>query len=385
MKKNASLKTFILLFIITFFTELKAKDLYFAGFTFMGNADQNFRYPVADKLFKENNLVFKEPLDSALLNFKRSDLNLIYDLGAISDGEAIAIAFSVLDESIERFSINEGVSNAYKIFAQILVFDFNEKKVITNFPVLVQYETVTFGVPSHDYDFEIFKKMYLDINFDASIFKQWVKKLNTVNILNAGTIHLKIRNVELDSDVQYQIPAKLAKNDLLKIRSAQKLEYQISSKQNVPILPFTIGQIGNFKSGLIARFSDSLEYNLILPDADYVIDLLIRKFKNVTVDRGKFEVKIYAAFITMQVMEPLTETVYLDSKFNLKNELIFPKSENLKILDEWDVYQRSQDALFSKLAKQISSRDRKVLKTITNTENIGEQLSKFEGIIKKCR
>ena len=35
--------------------------------------------------------------------------------------------------------------------------DFNEKKVITNFPVLVQYETVTFGVPSHDYDFEIFK------------------------------------------------------------------------------------------------------------------------------------------------------------------------------------------------------------------------------------
>ena len=86
MKKNASLKTFILLFIITFFTELKAKDLYFAGFTFMGNADQNFRYPVADKLFKENNLVFKEPLDSALLNFKRSDLNLIYDLGSSKQG-----------------------------------------------------------------------------------------------------------------------------------------------------------------------------------------------------------------------------------------------------------------------------------------------------------
>ena len=32
----------------------------------MGNADQNFRYPVADKLFKENNLIFKEPLDKAL-------------------------------------------------------------------------------------------------------------------------------------------------------------------------------------------------------------------------------------------------------------------------------------------------------------------------------
>ena len=48
------------------------------------------------------------------------------------------------------------------------------------------------------------------------------------------------------------------------------------------------------------------------------MNLLIRKFKNVSVDRGKFEIKIYAAFITMKVLEPLTETVYLDSKFNFK-------------------------------------------------------------------
>ena len=87
----------------------------------------------------------------------------------------------------------------------------------------------------------------------------------------------------------------------------------------------------------------------------------------------------------MKVLEPLTETVYLDSKFNFKNELIFPKSENLKILDEWDVYQRSQDALFSKLAKQISARENEVLKTITKTQDIKKQFTKFEGVLKKCR
>ena len=376
---------FLVITIVCFSNQVSSKDLYFAGFSFMGNADQSFRYPVADQLFNDNNLVFKEPLDKALSQLKRDDINLIYDLGTISSGEALSIAFSVFDESIERFSTKEGVTNAYKIFAQILIFDFNEKKVITNFPVLVQNETVTNNIPNAEYDFGILKNMYLDTNSNASIFKQWVKKLETVNILNAGTIHLKIRDVVLDDDVKSQIPPKLSKNNLLKIRSAQKLEYQISSKQNVPILPFTLGQIGNFKSGLVARFSDSLEYNLTLPDADYVIDLLVRKFKNATVDRGKFEVKIYAAFITMKVMEPLTETIYLNSKFNFKNELIFPKSENLKIIDEWDVYQRSQDALFSKLAKQISLKDSAVLKTITNTKDIDNQLTKFEGVLKKCR
>ena len=372
-------------FYLIFANTVWSKDLYFSGFSFMGNADQNFRYPVADKLFKENNLVFKEPLDKALKKLTRNDLNLIYDLGTITYGEAIAIAFSVLDETIERFSTKEGVTNAYKIFAQILVFDFNEKKVITNFPVLVQNEMFTNGIPNAEYDFNVLKNMYLKVDSDASIFKEWVKRLDTVNILNAGTIHLKLRNVVLDEAVKNQIPPSLLQNQLLRIRSAQKLEYHISSKQNVPILPFTLGQIGNFKSGLIARFSDSLEYNLTLPDADYVIDLLVREFKNASVDRGKFEVKIYAAFITMQVLEPLTKTVYLESKFNFKNELIFPKSENLKILNEWDVYQRSQDALFSKIARQISQRESDGMKEITNTSDIKNQFTRFEGIINKCK
>tara|TARA_B100000989_G_C19520522_1_gene463951 strand:+ start:1521 stop:2684 length:1164 start_codon:yes stop_codon:yes gene_type:complete len=387
MKNSKNLFIFFIstLSLLIFEFEAKSKDIYFSGFSFMGNADQNFRYPVAHKLFTNNNLIFKEPLDMALKKLKRNDFKLIYNLGNIADGEAVALAFCVFDETIERFSTKEGVTNAYKIFAQILVFDFNEKKVITNFPVLVQNETLTSSVPDSQYDFGIVKNMYLNVDSDASIFKQWVKKLDTANILKAGTIHLKVRNVLLDDAVKNQIPQSLAQNDLLRIRSAQKLEYHISSKQNVPILPYTLGQIGNFKSGLIARFSDSLEYNLTLPDADYVIDLLIREFKNVTVDRGKFEVKIFAAFITIQALEPLTETVYLNSKFNFKNELIFPKSEKLKILNEWDVYQRSQDALFSKFAKQISQKDTKGLKEITNTGDIKNQLTKFEEVINKCK
>lgn len=379
-------KTLLLIFVTFLYSPfIYAKDLYFAGFSFLGNADQDFRYPVAVNLFDTNNTVFKNPLDTALKKLNRNDITLIYDLGKISSGEALAISFALTDEVVERFSTKDGVTNAYKIFAQILVFDFNEKKVITNFPVLVQNEMFTNGIPNAEYDFNVLKNMYLKVDSDASIFKEWVKRLDTVNILNAGTIHLKLRNVVLDEAVKNQIPPSLLQNQLLRIRSAQKLEYHISSKQNVPILPFTLGQIGNFKSGLIARFSDSLEYNLTLPDADYVIDLLVREFKNASVDRGKFEVKIYAAFITMQVLEPLTKTVYLDSKFNFKNELIFPKSENLKILNEWDVYQRSQDALFSKIARQISQRESDGMKEITNTSDIKNQFTKFEGVINKCK
>ena len=48
------------------------------------------------------------------------------------------------------------------------------------------------------------------------------------------------------------------------------------------------------------------------------------------------------------------------------------------------MYQRTQDALFSKLSKQISLRDEK-LKQITKTKNIKKQLANFEEVIKKCQ
>ena len=56
--------------------------------------------------------------------------------------------------------------------------------------------------------------MYLDVNSNASIFKQWVKKLENIDILNPGSIHLKIRDVVLDEGLRAD-SNKLSKNNLL--------------------------------------------------------------------------------------------------------------------------------------------------------------------------
>ena len=119
-KKILIIYIFLSVFLISF--SAKSNNFYFAGFSFLGNADQDFRYPVAVSLFNKNPIIFKDPLGNALVNLRREDINFIQELGTISSGEAVAIAFALMDEVIERFSINEGVMNSYKIFAQILVF-----------------------------------------------------------------------------------------------------------------------------------------------------------------------------------------------------------------------------------------------------------------------
>ena len=64
LKKLTNFFYFFLIFLFT--KDLFAQNLYFAGFSFMGNANQDFRYPVAIELYNQNNLVFKDPLDNSL-------------------------------------------------------------------------------------------------------------------------------------------------------------------------------------------------------------------------------------------------------------------------------------------------------------------------------
>lgn len=380
--RNSILFIFFLIFINSCF----ASDLYFAGFTMIGNADQNDRYPVGAKLYSKNNEVLNKKLYESLKLLKRNDLNIIKsDLGAIKSGNALSLAFALSDERVERLAEKDGVYSFYRVLAEVLVFDVIEKKVITNFPAAIQYQVFTKTTPTRQDDEREFEKIYLDTSFDGSIFNEWVSRLEQINLKEAGVRHLQIRDVSLEDSVVNQLPFNLKNNDIFKAQTAQRLEFQLSSNQNVPILPYTIGQLGNKKLGILGRFSDGVRYELKLPDPDYVIDLLVREFKSAKVEEKNFDGYVYGAFITLKVIEPVTESIKLESKFNFKNELTFQKSAQVQILNDWDVYQRSQDMLFSILSKQISKRDDKEIAKITSTVNIKDQFKEFEEIIKKCK
>ena len=374
------------MFFFPFAASCLASDLYFAGFTMIGNADQNDRYPVGAKLYSKNNEVLNKKLYESLKLLKRNDLNIIKtDLGTIKSGNALSLAFALSDERVERLAEKDGVYSFYRVLAELLVFDVIEKKVITNFPAEIQYQVFTKTIPTKQDDEREFEKIYLDTSFEGSIFNEWVSRLEQINLKEAGVRHLQIRDVTLDESVINQLPSNLKNNDIFKAQTAQRLEFQLSSNQNVPILPYTVGQLGNKKLGILGRFSDGVRYELKLPEPDYVIDLIVREFKSAKVEEKNFDGYVYGAFITLKVIEPVTGNIKLESKFNFKNEIIFQKSAQFQILNDWDVYQRSQDMLFSTLSKQISKRDDKEIAKITSTANIKEQFKEFEEIIKKCK
>ena len=366
-----------------------AQDVYYAGFSFIGDSDQNsIRYPVASKLVNEKNTNNLSPLDDLLRNevnkLKRTDLVLKKEQGKLSSGNSVALSFALNDESIESNKWGGKYLYIYRVVANILVFDFDERKVIADYPVMVQYQDVTDAPRNSDAHETVLRKIYTDQNFEQNIFKEWVKRLETVSVKPFYKEYLQIRSVKLDDGVYESLPDQLKKPNLYETQVAQLVEFQLSANQGVPLLPFASGQsITNQDRGMVAKFSDGNTYKLKLPEAGYVIDLLVRPFKIASEVNNGIKQNAYGSFITMKVLEPGLNTIYLDSKFKNINYVAYSNNSDTQ-LDTWQAYQTSLRALFSNLTKQISIRNKEALSKITQTPDIDKQLSSFNEVLKKC-
>lgn len=394
MKFSLLIKT-VFVILIAYTTTSFAQDVYFAGFTFIGNNDQNnLRYPVATKLVSEKNSDNVSPVDLAIrkeiANLKRKDISIKTDQGKLSSGNSVAMAFALNDESIESVKWEGRNLYIYRVVAQILVFDFYEKKVIANYPVMVQYQDISDTLRNSTEHEAVFRKIYLAEDFKENIINEWMRKLETATIKPSYNEYLQIRSVKLDNGVYENLPESLKKPNLYEIQVAQTFEYMLATNQNVPMLPYSAGQSitgqnagGKNNNGMLARFSDGSQMVLNLPSPGFVIDLLVRPFKSTSEINNGIKQNAYGAFITLKVEQPDLQKVAIDSKFKYVNYISYSNNSDTQ-LDDWQAYQTSLRALFSNLTKQISERNKDVLANITQTKDIEKQLSSFQEVLKKC-
>jgi hypothetical protein len=400
--KSLIAKILPLLVVTLLSTVAEAQDFYFAGFSFIGDATEDWNYPVASQLYKSDSQILNRQLFIALKNLKRTDLNLIYDKqGILKKGNAVALAYGLQKESIATFQIEGGYQTKLEVTGEIYAFDYTdlEHKLIANFPTGVSVTVNSKNKLTKQEINDYFENMYLPnknnttqkITYEgnsstSSVFDNWVSRLDAVKIERAKKEQrLQIREVTLDEPVAKQLTNKseyIKDRKMLVNETARNFESYLSIYQNVPVLPYSIGRA--LGSSMIARFADT-DFNIKIPPADYVVDILIREFKKSYVDDKVYDGYIYGAFITLKVIEPLANTIKFESKFNYKDEIKTPKSYKLVIEDDWPLWIGAQKKLFEILSRQISLRDDKELARITSTPNIKESLKIFDTIVSDSR
>lgn len=381
-----------------------AQDLYFAGFSFIGDSSEYQNYPVATALYKSEGRLLDKQLSIALKNLKRSDITLITDRKGIQrNGNAVALAYGLQKESYSEIQIEGKYQSKFEVTGQIYVFDYSddEHKLIVNYPTGTAL-TVTSNLQLTQQDIQAyFENMYIpgknkttyEITYEngnrasnISVFDDWVRRLEKASIERAKKENrLQIRHVTLDEPVIHQIDGGstfITDQKMLMKETARNFESYLSTYQNVPVLPYSVGNA--LGKNMIARFAEG-DLKIQLPKADYVIDILVREFKKTYVDNKVYDGFVYGAFVTLKVLEPELGTVKFESKFNYKDELQFPKSYKITIKDDWPLWIGAQKKMFEIITKQISIKNENELTRITNTPNIKDYIKNFDDIVVNCR
>jgi hypothetical protein len=365
-------------------TPIGPLDVTFAGFAFLGDVREKEKlYPYSSKLAEEKNAsgqtYFNEKLFNEAKSINNPNLNIkLRGLADYDKGDRISLAFAVSTEKTRVQKFQEKYLVAYEVYAQIVIFDFTDMKVIATYPIRMQYTDVLNDPPNDKYSLEAFRKIYgLAPGLKTNIIKLWVERMNSIKPKESMGDYIRIAEVDVPAETLAKVPNKASFTK----QAGQLLETFLSANQSVPIVPY-------FQGGSMAKmkilFVDGKIYSLKLPPADYEIYLKIRPFEKYVTDQGKFTKVVYGSFIDLKLSDPVLEETYLDASFRNIPSTIIPKGAGIKIYD-WDEYLKSLQNLFNDLTKQLSVRDSDYFERTTRTKNISDQFKKFMSVIYRVR
>jgi hypothetical protein len=347
--------------------------VYYAGFAFLGDsADIEKNYPYSFQLSqeKEGDQFVIENLYSKRV--KSIDLNgaelVINELGDLKQGAGFSLAFAIDDETV---SVEE-VAGVHKLVIdlsyQLLVFDFQEMKIVACYPLAIQYIDTFDDKPTTEDIREIITSLYLTNNLSLNIPDLTVERLQKIAFKQSYSANIQVDEVIVEEKAFSHLPAKYG-NDVDNFKSfvARIFNKNLSLNQGVSVLPYSKGSaIGNKMS---ARFANGEVYNLLLPEPDFTTQITVRGFKKVCTDeKAAGSCWVYGSYVKLTIIQPLMGKVYLDEKLKQGASKIVPASQ--KTVNDWPAYQDSLLLLFDTVTKEFS------------TESKYKQVNK---ILEKCR
>ena len=246
------------------------------------------------------------------------------------------------------------------MFFQIMIYNFNSKRLVTAIPYDVTMPFLSKKEPSNEDIVAEIKKFYIDglssQDGDGVItaFSQVKKILNNYNLKDKYKFRIGVRSIIIEDKALENIPSELISNtQTFKNLLAQNLAGRISTHNEIAFVPYTEGMaIG---AAMKQQFVNSDEiYEVELPQPEFVIDLTLRGYKKKLAKSSAVENLFWwASFINLNIQQPDLKKVYLDE--NLKNILKKKIPAQIKEVDDWYKFYMSTTQLFDNIGININS------------------------------
>ena len=333
--------------------------VYFAGLSYIGNeSSMATASPFGSAIINDpvELTKYNKLLKSALDNSKGKGVNYLTELGSSKSGNALSIAFAITEEQFQAEKTGRGYyAVKATTFAQIVLFDFTDKKIISTVPVITSY-TDSPSALSADYKNNIYQTIYFDQSKKISLINAFVARLGDVNFNKPfNNWNIKVRNVTSTSVTDEYLARYDVNPEVFKTRVASQFASAMSKRLGIPILPYTKGQ--TISGAMAMRFANTDAVQLKLPPADYYVDLKVLGFKKKIMKET--EKVIYPSFIA-GLRVSIGDIGFGELLFSEKAQLgrVLKLSKTLEV-NEWNEFNNSLTVLSDQFSNQLAFTSRK--------------------------
>lgn len=364
-------------------------EVTFAGVAFSGDQDsssQRFKY--ADRYEKQLEADGESGYKHVLVAMQQAPAqNLTVSTQPISElkgrDQAIVTALVLTSETVstERFGDIRKLLIVER--AQAMFFDFKSMTMLRSYPFSFAYIDNFRRDPTDEDIQQRVKMVFEGAGGKPGLYGRYANLVAKATVPAQAPRFLQVKNVQFAPDVVAQMPEYLKPSPAVyQTWAADVIGEAISSELGVPIVPFAEGYaVGHV---MTMRVADGDVYNLKLPTPDYEIDAEFTGLKKVKLAQaGAGATWAYGVLANVQIIEPLTNTVYLGTPLKNAEIKVVPASQTE--VDDFPAYDDTLHGMFIKLANAIDGGDIKWVKAAAAAHDIEAQLSKTKDLMNQCK
>jgi len=329
------------------------QTILWAGIAFRGNvADTAELLPMTKSVVDEVGLPKLNALAwEGVQRVQRSDVRFSQAMGESTSGNAIALALALDFEQFQESVVRGNVCAFGRLWAQILVFDFSEKKLIGAFPLRVETPN------SCERDLTTFpeeKKLALvrQLLFEhseKSILAQFERQLADQQFNAGWQANIKVVDVALGKHTKAMLESSAWSEAAYRRWLAATFAAAMSDQQRIPVLPYSLG--GAIAGAMPLRFSDSEAFDISLPPEDYAIKLNARGYAEKVLDESKSRVvKSHIFSLGVDFYDPDFGDHYLNENMNIARTGQYAKTD---VIDQVQIYEEITSVLVSDFLSQF--------------------------------
>jgi hypothetical protein len=345
-------------------------EIFFAGFSFGGSAAEQERlYPhsaaVAARKSDRSNI---GPLDRALLRRAKKIDATHYalllpgidtlDQAALSGARSKVLTVVLDGEFISVDRMSDHYQATVWLSGQILVFSFEERKIITSYPFGVRRKTAFGQQPTQTQIRSIISEMLLDpsTRYNPNFFDAFLERVEGMRITPNPRGRIQVGSVSIDKRSHSKLPTTYIESpqtlDNFRSFVATNFTKSFSVHTRQPVLPYLGSSprqserrialnAGAYMARLMSQVADAKAYNLQVPEPDYLFNIRVLGFRKALLEENPGSQRwVFGSFAHITLHEPFRGQNLVGGQVRYPEIVDLPTGSGQQ-LDDWGEYRES--------------------------------------------